>query len=123
MDRTRSFEAIPFVETVASIRNEIGCMPDITDIAGWVPAIVFPVATAAQAYRIAMRRSADGISVSSWFFFGLANLGLYVYTEKYQSIQSIVGFLVTAVIDFVIVGQCIFYRRKRFTSAGATPHA
>jgi len=58
-------------------------MPDVmTDIAGWVPAVVFPVATAAQAFRIAMKRSADGISMISWVLFGLANVGLYLYTEK-----------------------------------------
>ena len=95
----------------------------ITDIAGWVPAIVFPVATAAQAFRIAVKRDADGISVIAWFLFGLANIGLYVYTEKYHSIQSIVGLLLTAGIDFVIVGQCIFYRRTGSRSVSATPGA
>ena len=93
----------------------------ITNIAGWVPAIVFPVATAAQAFRIAVKRDADGISVIAWFLFGLANIGLYVYTEKYHSIQSIVGLLLTAAIDFV--GQCIFYRRMGSRSVSATPVA
>ena len=99
-------------------------MPDVmTAIAGWVPAVVFPVAKAAQAFRIAMKRSADGISMISWVLFGLANVGLYLYTEKYQSIQSITGLLLTAAIDFVIVGQCIFYRQKASSSVGATPAA
>ena len=96
-------------------------MPVIAEIAGWVPAIVFPAATAAQAYRIAAKRNADGISVTAWALFGLANIGLYVYTEKYQSIQSIVGLLLTAAIDFVIVGQCVFYRRREATSFGRPP--
>jgi hypothetical protein len=91
----------------------------LTDIAGWVPAIVFPAATAARAFRIALKRNADGISVITWVLFGLANIGLYVYTEKYQSIQSIAGLLLTAAIDFVIVGQCIFYRRNASSSVGA----
>lgn len=98
-------------------------MPDIANIAGWVPAIVFPAATAAQAFKIAVKGNADGISVTAWMLFGLANIGLYVYTEKYQSMQSIIGLLLTAAIDFVIVGQCIFYRRKGFTSVGAAPGA
>ena len=84
----------------------------MTEIAGWVPAVVFPVATAAQAFRIAVTRNADGISMVSWLLFGLANVGLYIYTEKYLSIQSLAGLLLTAAIDFVIVGQCIFYRKR-----------
>ena len=98
-------------------------MSNIADIAGWIPAIVFPAATAAQALRIAVKGNANGISVTAWALFGLANVGLYIYTEKYQSIQAIVGLLLTAAIDFVIVGQCIFYRRKKFRSVEAAPGA
>ena len=74
------------------------------------------MATAAQAFSIAVKRNADGISMVSWLLFGLANIGLYIYTEKYLSIQSLAGLLLTAAIDFVIVGQCIFYRQMASSS-------
>jgi uncharacterized protein with PQ loop repeat len=77
-------------------------------IAGILPAIVFPVATLAQLVRIVQRRSAAGVSVTTWLLFGFANIGIYFYAERYTEWQAIVGMLVTAVLDFVIVGLALF---------------
>lgn len=84
----------------------------ITDIAGWIPAVILPTATFIQLVRLAVVRSAVGVSLSTWLLFGFANLGLYVYTEKYFEVQSILGLLVTAVLDFIIVAMIISYRNK-----------
>ena len=87
----------------------------LTDIAGWIPAVILPAATFLQLVKIARLKSAQGVSISAWLLFGLANIGLYFYTEKYFALQSIIGLFGTAIMDFVIVGMIIVYRRKNGT--------
>jgi uncharacterized protein with PQ loop repeat len=82
-------------------------------IAGILPAIVFPAATLLQLFRIIRSRSCTGVNVSTWFLFGLANIAIYIYAERYDEWQAIIGMLLTAVLDFVIVGLVLFTNRKR----------
>ena len=63
----------------------------LTDIAGWIPAVVLPAATFVQLVKIYKLKSAQGVSISTWFLFGLANLGLFFFTEKYFAPQAIIG--------------------------------
>lgn len=77
-------------------------------IAGVLPAIVFPAATLAQLVRIVRARSIVGVSTPTWLLFGFANLAIYFYAERYTEWQAIVGMLVTAVLDFVIVGIALW---------------
>lgn len=56
--------------------------------------------------------SSAGVSSLSWFLFGLANIGAYVLTEKYSSIQSICAFLLTAILDFMIVIAVYKFQKK-----------
>lgn len=84
----------------------------LTDLAGWIPAIVLPTATLFQLVKIARARSAAGVSLITWLLFGFANIGLYVFTEKYFAPQSLIGLLGTAVLNFVIVGMILRLRRK-----------
>ena len=44
---------------------------------------------------------------------GIANLGLYLYTEKYTQPQALIGLLFTAVIDFAIAILSLYRRKKR----------
>ena len=64
---------------------------------------MFPFATLVQLWRILRDRSAVGVSVTTWLLFGFANLGMYVYAERYTEWQAILGTLFTAVVDFAIV--------------------
>lgn len=89
-----------------------------TQIAGILPAIVFPAATLLQLARIIRNRSTVGVSVMTWLLFGFANLGIYVYAERYTEWQAIVGMLLTAVIDFVIVGIAVFNHYRRLPKTG-----
>jgi hypothetical protein len=73
---------------------------NLSQIAGILPAIVFPAATGFQLLRIFRARSAAGVSAATWILFGLANVALYVYTEHYADWQSIIGMLLTALLDF-----------------------
>jgi len=87
----------------------------IVQIAGWLPAIALPGATLAQLLKIAITRKTEGVSILTWLLFGFANLGIYVFTEKYFAIQSILAQLLTAVLNFVIVFLILSLRRNRKT--------
>ena len=81
---------------------------NFTYIAGILPAIIFPAATLLQIVRMVRERTSVGVSVVTWSLFGVANIALYVYAERYQEWQAIIGLLLTAVLDFVIVGLALF---------------
>jgi uncharacterized protein with PQ loop repeat len=83
----------------------------INQLAGAIPAIVFPGATLLQLVRIVRQRSAAGVSIPAWLLFGIANIAIYFYAERYTEWQAIVGMLVTAVIDFAIVFVALMGRR------------
>jgi uncharacterized protein with PQ loop repeat len=84
----------------------------LTNVAGWMPAIILPLATITQLTKIVRERSAKGVSLVTWIMFGVANVGLYVFTEKYWALQSLIGLLGTAILDFTIVGFVLFYGAK-----------
>ena len=80
------------------------------EMAGIAPAIIFPAATLLQLAAIIKAKSAKGVSKLTWTLFGIANICMYIFTEKYTSVQTIVGFLGTAVIDFIIVALLVINR-------------
>jgi len=82
------------------------------ELAGWIPAIIFPSATSLQLIKIVREKTAEGVSLLSWTLFGFANIGLYFYAEKYFALQSLVGFLGTALLDFIIVGLTVSFNKK-----------
>lgn len=83
----------------------------LINLAGWIPAVVLPVATAIQLIKIVKSKNASGVSLFTWLMFGLANTGLYFFTEKYFAIQSLLGLLLTAILDFTIVGLIKHYKK------------
>ena len=83
----------------------------LTNLAGWIPAIILPTASLLQMIKIVRMKCAEGVSIMTWFMFGIANLGLYVFTEKYFAIQAILGMLGTALINFITVGVIMAYRK------------
>jgi len=86
-------------------------MPDwLFQILAWIPAIIFPTASGLQLLAIIRKRSADGVSVPAWALFAVANICLFVYTEKYVEMESIIGALGTATINVCIVIACFRYR-------------
>ncbi|HJL74511.1 MAG TPA: hypothetical protein QGF08_07045 [Candidatus Marinimicrobia bacterium] len=82
------------------------------EILTWLPAIILPASTTIQLTNIYKTRSSEGVSALTWFLFGLANIGAYVLTEKYFAIQSILAFLLTAVLDFIIVYAVFKYQKS-----------
>jgi len=87
--------------------------PHIIDVAGWLPAIIFPVATLIQLIALLRSNSLKGISPTTWTLFGIANISIYIYTEKYLAVQTIVGFLGTALLDFGIAAMAIKARASQ----------
>lgn len=82
------------------------------EVFGYIPAIVFPGATIIQLVHLYKSKNSDGVSALSWAAFMLGNLSLYIYTEKYTQLQSIIGLLLTSVLQLVIIAMVIKYRKK-----------
>jgi len=81
--------------------------PDIINIAGWLPAVIFPAATLIQLIAMLRSNSNKGVSPMAWTLFGIANIAVYIYTEKYLALPTIIGFLGTAALDFIIAAMAI----------------
>jgi len=79
----------------------------IIELSGWLPAIIFPAATLIQLVAILRSNTIKGVSPLTWTLFGIANISVYIYTEKYFAVQTIVGFLGTALLDFIIAAMAI----------------
>ena len=82
----------------------------IVELSGWLPAIIFPVATLIQLLAILRSSSVKGVSHQTWILFGIANIAVYIYTEKYLALQTIIGFLGTALLDFIIAAMALSKR-------------
>lgn len=85
----------------------------ITNLAGWIPAVILPTATVSQLLKIIRSKSAEGVSLSTWLLFGIANIGLYIFTEKYVALQSLIGLLGTAIMDFIIVAIIVLIKEDK----------
>ena len=81
------------------------------DAVGYIPAVVFPAATILQLLHIIRSKSSEGVSVLAWIAFALGNVSLYIYTEKYYELQSIIGLLGTCALQVLIVILILKYRK------------
>lgn len=79
-------------------------------VAGAIPAIIFPTASLIQLIALLKRRNADGVSALSWFCFGIANICLYIYTQKYDEWEAITAFLGTSTLNFAVCILTLYYR-------------
>jgi hypothetical protein len=95
----------------------------MSQIAGILPAVVFPAATAFQLFQMLRARSATGVSAATWALFGCANIAMYVYAERYWEWQAILGTLVTAGLDFAIAGLALAAKRAPSTPPTGMPDA
>jgi len=86
--------------------------PFVMELAGWLPGVIFPGATALQFVKIWKEKTAKGVSISTWVLFAFANVGLDGYAQKYDSLQLIVGLLGTAALDAAIAVLALARERK-----------
>ncbi|MBD1868997.1 hypothetical protein H6F95_17180 [Cyanobacteria bacterium FACHB-471] len=73
---------------------------------GWLPAIIFPSATLFQLISV-LQGQTTGVSIVSWTMFGLANFGAYLFSTQKYTLQIILAFLITAIMDALIVIRCL----------------
>jgi len=81
----------------------------------WMPAIVLPGAALIQLIKLWKTHDPSGVSVLSLLLFGIAFVGVYILfaqTGGYLSIQAIMAFLLTSVLNFWIVWTVLKYRFK-----------
>ena len=86
---------------------------NLIELIGYIPAIIFPAATIIQLLHMLKTKTSEGVSPIAWGAFALGNVSLYVYTEKYYELQSIIGLLVTSVLQFIIIVLVFKYSRTK----------
>jgi uncharacterized protein with PQ loop repeat len=84
----------------------------LIEFIGYIPAVVFPTATIIQLLHLYKTKTSEGVSPITWGAFALGNVSLYTYTEKYTELQSIVGLLVTSVLQLFIIMLVFKYRKN-----------
>ncbi len=80
------------------------------EVFGYIPAIVFPTATIIQLIHLIKSKTSEGVSPFTWGAFAIGNVSLYIYTEKYSQLQSIIGLLLTSILQIVIIVLVFKYR-------------
>lgn len=79
---------------------------------GVLPAIIFPLASLTQLYAMLSRRSAEGVSIMTWVLVTIANVSMYIYTQKYDEWQSILSMLGAALLNCCVVATALYLRRR-----------
>jgi hypothetical protein len=78
----------------------------LRQLAGWLPAVILPVATGEQLRALLAANSAAGVSPVTWGLFLFANLGaLFLGTPEtaVARLQMALAFGATALLDLAIV--------------------
>lgn len=94
-------------------------MDSLREILGWVPAVVFPVASLVQLVVLVRARSSAGVSALTWSLFAIANVCLFLYIENRWQVQAIATTLCTAGIQATIVVLALRWRPRREVRAAA----
>lgn len=86
-------------------------MPNfVIELAGWVPAIIFPGASLVQLFTVIKSPHTEGVSIVTWLLFALANVAAYIYLQKYWAPQAL-AFILAAIFQTLIA--VITYRKRR----------
>jgi hypothetical protein len=75
---------------------------DIASFIAWGPTFILIFAATLQLLKIILTKNIEGISSSSWFLFGVANIWVYFYVNRLFEMQSLVGLFCAGIIDFII---------------------
>ena len=79
-------------------------MPEwVINLIGWVPAVIFPGASAIQLYELYRAKSSEGVSAITWSLFALANVGAYLYLEKFWAPQALAYILAGTIQVWIVV--------------------
>ena len=103
------------VGTVIMLRNNKyfqSVVHIISDLGGFLPAILFPVATVLQLHKLIKNKKIGGVSESTWILMFIGNVGLYALSGRYTNWKSIVGYLGSAMLNLGIVFYIVHLRNK-----------
>ena len=75
----------------------------ISEYAGFLPALLFPIGILLQFIKIIKKKSFIDVSMNGWILMIFANIGSYILIEKYTSWKSISAFLLSAIFSLAIV--------------------
>ena len=107
-------ELLAFVQqstgTASAAASDPGWVGTLEDTVGWVPAVVFPMATVLQLVSLIHRGRSDGVSATTWALFALANICLYVTVHEWLRPQVLISTLGTAVLQLVVVVLVLKFR-------------
>lgn len=78
---------------------------------GWVPAVVFPLASVVQLVVLVRTRDGRGVSAVTWSLFALANLCLWLYMENRMELQAMATALCTAGVQVAVVVLALRWRK------------
>ena len=107
----------------AAAASDPGWLVTIEDTVGWVPAVVFPMATVLQLVSLIHRGRSDGVSATTWALFALANICLYVTVHEWLRPQVLISTLGTAVLQLVVVALVFKFRAMSKAAAKASAHS
>ena len=113
-------------DAAAAAPADAGWLKTLEDTVGWIPAIVFPVATVLQLVSLIHRGRSEGVSATTWGLFALANVCLYVTIHEWLRPQVLISTLGTAALQLVVVFLVLKFRAmakaaKRNAAAGGSP--
>lgn len=70
---------------------------------GWIPSVVFPLASLIQLVSLVRRGTSNGVSLLTWSMFALANVCLYLTIGEWTKPQVIASTLGAAAVQVAIV--------------------
>lgn len=70
---------------------------------GWIPSVVFPLASLIQLVSLVRRGRSNGVSLLTWSMFALANVCLYLTIGEWTKPQVIASTLGAAAVQVAIV--------------------
>ena len=85
---------------------------ELIQLIGFLPAIIFPLASISQLWAIYHQQSAKGVSITTWIMVAIANISLFVYTQKYDEVQSILALLGAGLLNVCVVFLALHFRRR-----------
>lgn len=98
---------IIFATTYYLVKYDKTITFNISSFAGYLPAIIFPVATLFELINMYKSNNVGGVSCVSWIMILIGNIGLYLMTDKLKSLKSISAFVITSIIDLLIILKII----------------
>lgn len=93
--------------------TEPSAIQGILDAVGWVPAVIFPMASLMQLGALLRRGRAEGVSAVTWGMFALANVCLYLTIGEWGRPQVIATTLGSALVQAIIVGVVLRLRADK----------